>query len=368
MGEDYYKILGVSKKATTSEIKKAYRKLARKYHPDLNPGDKTAEKKFKEIQEAYSVLSDSKKRNQYDQFGFVGDIPPGGPQQQGYSSSFQGFDFSDFGSSSFRDFFENIFTGGTRQAQPRVARGDDLHYRMKISFDDAIQGLKTRIQLTRMVACTSCGGKGYTQRSGQSICSVCKGSGQAQMQRGAMRFATVCQACGGSGSSPGEECVSCHGRGANQKTELINVRIPAGVDSGSKVRIQGKGNAGIGGGPYGDLFISIEVDPHSFFKRQGQNIYVKVPVTVSEATLGAKIEVPTLQGKSMIRVPPGTKSGQKFRLRSKGAPQPGKKVHGDQFVEVYIVPPPFDNEKIRELMREIEKISRQNPRENLGVS
>jgi molecular chaperone DnaJ len=368
MADDYYKILGVNKKASTSEIKKAYRKLARKYHPDLNPGDKAAEKKFKEIQEAYSILSDSKKRSQYDQFGFVGDIPPGGAQQQAYSSSFQGFDFSDFGSSSFRDFFENVFTGATRQAQPQVAKGNDLHYRMKIGFNDAIHGLQTRIQLTRMIACTSCGGKGYTQHSGQSMCSVCKGSGQTQMQRGAMRFATVCMACGGSGVAPGEECTSCHGRGHNQKTELINVRIPAGVDTGSKVRIQGKGNAGIGGGPYGDLFISIEVDSHPFFKRQGSNIYVKVPITVSEATLGAKIEVPTLQDKTTIRVPPGTKSGQKFRLRSKGAPIAGKKARGDQFVEVSIVPPPFDNEKIRELMREIDEISRQNPREKLGVN
>lgn len=368
MAEDYYKILGVDKKATASEIKKAYRKLARKYHPDLNPGDKTAEKKFKELQEAYSVLSDPKKRSQYDQFGFVGDIPPGGAQQQAYSSSFQGFNFSDFGSSSFRDFFENIFSGGTRQAQPQVARGDDLHYRMKINFNDAIQGLQTRIQLTRMVACAVCGGRGYIKRSGQSVCSVCKGSGQSQMQRGAMRFATVCQACGGSGVSPGEECSTCHGRGTIQKTELINVRIPGGVDTGSKVRIPGKGNAGMGGGPYGDLFISIEVDAHSFFKRQGSNIYVKVPITISEATLGAKIEVPTLLGRTTIRIPPGTKSGQKFRLRSQGAPLAGKKVRGDQFVEVSIVPPPFDNEKIRELMREIARIARQNPREKLGVS
>lgn len=368
MAEDYYKTLGVDKKATTSEIKKAYRKLARKYHPDLNPGDKTAEKKFKEIQEAYSVLSDSKKRSQYDQFGFVGDVPPGGPRQQAYSNSFQGFNFSDIGSSSFRDFFENIFSGATRQTRPQVAKGEDLHYRMKVSFNDAIKGLQTRIQLTRMVACTACGGKGYTQRTGQTICSVCKGSGQSQMQRGAMRFATVCQACGGSGVSPGVECPACHGRGATQKTELINVRIPAGVDTGSKVRIPGKGNAGLGGGPYGDLYISIEVDPHSFFKRQGSNIYVNVPITITEATLGAKIEVPTLQGKTTIRIPPGTKSGQKFRLRSKGAPKAGKKVLGDQFVEVFIVPPSFENERIRELMREIEKISHQNPREKLGVS
>ncbi|MGD9347049.1 MAG: molecular chaperone DnaJ [Candidatus Aminicenantes bacterium] len=367
MADDYYKILGVDKKATTSEIKKAYRKLARKYHPDLNPGDKTAEKKFKEIQEAYSVLSDPKKRSQYDQFGFVGDIPPGA-QQQAYSNSFQGFDFTDFGSSSFRDFFENIFSGAQRRTHPQVTKGEDLHYRMKISFNDAIKGLQTRIQLTRMVACTVCGGKGYTQHSGQTICSVCKGSGQSQMQRGAMRFATVCQACGGTGVSPGAECSSCHGRGATQKTELINVRIPPGVDTGSKVRIPGKGNTGMNGGPYGDLYISIEVDPHSFFKRQGSNIYVHVPITITEATLGAKIEVPTLQGKTTIRIPPGTKSGQKFRLRSKGAPSAGKKALGDQFVEVFIVPPSFENERIRELMREIEKISRQNPREKLGVS
>lgn len=366
MADDYYKTLGVDKKATAAEIKKAYRKLARKYHPDLNPGDKAAEKKFKEIQEAYSVLSDAKKRSQYDQYGFIGDIPPGG-QQQAYSSSFQGFDFSDFGSSSFRDFFENIFSGASRQAQPQVSKGEDLHYRMKIGFNDAIKGLQTRIQLTRMVACPSCGGKGYTHRSGQSVCSVCKGTGQTQMQRGAMRFATVCQACGGRGMAPGEECSSCFGRGYKQKTELINVRIPAGVDTGSKVRIQGKGNAGLGGGPYGDLFISIEVDTHPFFKRQGSNIFVKVPITVTEATLGAKIEVPTLQGQTMIRIPPGTKSGQKFRLKSKGAPRPGKKMHGDQFVEVFIVPPPFDDERIRELMREIQQISHQNPREKLGV-
>jgi molecular chaperone DnaJ len=188
------------------------------------------------------------------------------------------------------------------------------------------------------------------------------------MQRGAMRFATVCQTCSGSGVSPGEECTSCHGRASTQKTELINVRIPAGVDTGSKVRIQRKGNVGLGGGPYGDLFISIEVDPHSFFKRQGSNIYVTVPITISEATLGAKIEVPTLQGKTKIRLPPGTKSGQKFRLRSKGAPKAGKKTHGDQFVEVSIVPPPFDNEKIRELMKEIDLVSHQKPREKLGVS
>jgi len=368
MAKDYYEILGVDKKATAAEIKKAYRKLARKFHPDLNPGDKTSEQKFKEIQEAYGILSDETKRKQYDQFGFAGDIPPGGGPQHSYSSSFQGFDFSDFGSSPFRDFFANIFGGSGRQAEPRVTRGEDLHYSMKVGFKDAIQGLQTRIQLTRMVSCSGCGGKGFVQTGGQGVCPACKGTGQASMQRGAMRFAAACQACGGSGVTPGQECSACRGMGQIQKTELLGVRIPAGVDTGSKVRIAGKGNAGIGGGPPGDLFITIEVDCHAFFKRQGSNIYAKVPITVPEATLGAKIEVPTLQGWATIKVPPGTKSGQKFRLRGKGAPLPGKKAIGDQFVEVSIVPPPFDNEKIRELMRELERIAHQNPREKLGTA
>jgi len=368
MAKDFYEILGVSKKASSAEIKKNYRKLARKFHPDLNPGDKTAEHKFKEIQEAYAALSDPEKRKQYDQFGFVGDVPPGAGQQGPHANSFQGFDFSDFGSSSFRDFFENIFTGPGRQRTPQVSRGEDIHYRMKVSFNDAIHGFHTRIQLTRMVSCKTCGGRGHIQSGGQAVCTVCRGTGQTQVQRGAMRFATACQACGGSGVTPGQECSTCHGMGQTQITKLISVRIPAGVDTGSKVRIVKKGNAGSGGGPPGDLFISIEVDPHPVFKRQGANIYATVPITIPEATLGAKIEVPTLFGKATIKVPPGTKSGQKFRLKGKGAPIPGKKASGDQFVKVTIVPPPFDNERVRELMRELEKVSQQNPRENLGTA
>jgi molecular chaperone DnaJ len=216
-----------------------------------------------------------------------------------------------------------------------------------------------------MVACSTCQGKGFIQKSTRQACPACGGSGQKNIQRGTMRFSTTCPSCGGTGQIPGQECYTCHGQGVVQKTELISVRIPGGVNTGSKVRIPGKGNAGRSGGPSGDLFITIEVDHHPLFKREGANIYLKVPITVPEATLGAKIEVPTLYGKSTIKIPPGTKSGQKLRLKDKGAPFPGKRSRGDQFVEVSIVPPSFNDERIRELMRELEKVSQENPREKM---
>jgi len=367
MDKDYYKTLGVDRKATLSDIKKSYRKLARKYHPDLNPGDKTSETKFKEIQEAYSVLSDPKKKGQYDQFGFAGDAPPRGPQYQTNTSGFEGFDFSGFGTSSFSSVFENIFGTTAQRTYQRAERGEDLRYKMKVGFMDAIHGLKTRIKLTRMVACPTCSGAGYMQKSGQQACPVCGGSGRSTIQRGSMKFSGTCPSCEGTGRTPGQECSMCHGHGLIQKIELISVRIPGGVNTGSTVRIPGKGNAGRMGGPSGDLFITIESAPHPFFSREGSNIYVKIPITVPEATLGAKIEVPTLSGNTTIKVPPGTKSGQKFRIRAKGAPLCGKKARGDQFVEVSIVPPPFNDERTRELMRELEKISPQNPREKMVI-
>ena len=368
MDKDYYKILGVDRKTPLTEIKKAYRKLARKYHPDLNPGDKAAEEKFKEIQGAYSVLGDSKKKSQYDQFGFVGDSPPRGGPYQGQTSGFEGFNFSDFGSASFpRDFFDSMFGGSVRQTQMASQKGDDLHYTMKVSFEDAIHGLETRIKLNRRDTCPTCKGCGHIQKGTQDNCPVCGGTGQQAMQRGAMRFSTPCSACGGSGKTRGEECPTCRGQSDTLKNELIKVRIPAGVNTGSKVRIAKKGNGGIMGGPPGDLFITIDAGPHPFFRREGSNIYLKLPITVPEATLGAKIEVPTLYGNTTIKIPPGTKSGQKFRLRDKGAPIIGKKARGDQFVEVSIVPPPFNDERIRDMMRELKKISAQNPREKLGT-
>jgi len=368
MNKDYYKLLGVERKAAVADIKKAYRKLARKYHPDLNPGDKSAEAKFKEIQEAYSVLSDPKKKSQYDQFGFIGDVPPGAGPGRTSASGFEGFDFSDIGTSSFQDFFSNIFGAGAGPgARPRrqAERGEDLLYTMKISFDDAIRGVQTKIQLNRQAGCAACEGSGSKRNAQTRTCATCGGTGQAFVQRGVMKFSAPCPACGGRGAVRGEDCGDCRGQGVIQKTDVINVRIPAGIDTGSKVRIPEKGNSGPNGGPPGDLYITLEVAPHALFKRDGANISIKVPITVPEATLGAKIDVPTLDGSATIKIPPDTKSGQRFRLREKGAPVPGGRRHGDQFVEVTIVPPPFANQRVRELMKELEKAAVENPRENM---
>jgi molecular chaperone DnaJ len=366
MAKDYYQVLGVARGVALADIKKAYRKLARKYHPDLNPGDKTAESRFKEIQEAYAVLSDPKKRSHYDQFGRAGDMPPGGGAG---GPGFEGFDFSGTGPSTFRDFFD-LFGGGRGAEHAGVGpeRGEDLHYTMQIGFEDAIHGVQTRIRVNRLAACETCGGHGRASGGRKRPCTACGGSGRGMVQRGFMKFSGACPTCGGSGHSPGEECRACRGQSAVPKSDLISVRIPPGVDNGSKVRVPGRGNAGRNGGPPGDLFIVIEVAPHAIFKREGATISIKVPITVPEATLGAKIEVPTLWGKTTIRIPPGTKSGQKFRIKEQGAPLAGRKGRGDEYAEVYIVPPPFDNQRVREIMKELEHLSGPNPRDAAGTN
>jgi molecular chaperone DnaJ len=368
MSRDYYQTLGVERTSEPVEIKKAYRKLARKYHPDLNPGDKSAEAKFKEIQEAYSVLSDPKKKSQYDQFGFAGDVPPGGGPGRPAGAGFDGFDFSDFGTSSFQDFFENLFGSGRdgRPASPRSAdgpdRGEDLTYTMTLGFEDAIRGVQTRIKLNRLVPCSSCGSTGSSGGGSARPCPACGGSGRAAMQRGFMKISSPCPTCGGTGALRGADCRDCNGQGRRPTTELIRVRIPAGVDTGSKVRIPEKGNAGLSGGPPGDLYITLDVTTHPVFKREGTNLFIKVPITVPEATLGSKIDVPTLDGPETIKIPPGTKSGQKFRLREKGVPAVGGRARGDEIVEVAIVPPSFQNQRVRDLMKELERIAPENPR------
>jgi molecular chaperone DnaJ len=366
MARDYYEVLGVDRKTSTADIKKAYRKLARKYHPDLNPNDKASEARFKEIQTAYAVLSDSRKKAQYDQFGFEGDHPPGGGPFQGTqpSGGFEGFDFSDYGAGSFRDLFQNIF-GGRTAAGPTAhrgsERGEDLLYTMKVGFEDAVRGVQTKIRLSRRIACPACGGAGSADGEVKT-CPSCRGTGKSFQQRGHMKFSGACPSCGGLGTVRGRDCGECRGQGLAEIMETITVRIPGGVDTGSKVRIPQKGSAGPDGGPVGDLYIQIEVLPHSLFRREGVNLHVKVPITVPEATLGAKIDVPTLDGPAIIRIPPGTKSGQRFRLRDKGVPQSGARNRGDEFIEVTIVPPPFGDERVRDLMKALEPLYDGNPR------
>jgi molecular chaperone DnaJ len=366
MKKDYYASLGVDRRAGLVDIKKAYRKLARRYHPDLNPGDKAAEAKFKEIQEAYSVLSDSKKRSQYDQFGFAGDMPPNAGTQAG--GGFEGFDFSGFGTSSFSDLFESMFGGGPARARSAPERGEDLNYAMKIGFEEALRGLQTKIKLNRLTDCVDCRGRGTKSASGQRACPSCRGTGQATMQRGTMRFSAPCPACGGSGLSPGASCASCSGSGAQPGSETITVRIPPGVDTGSRVRVAGKGHAGMRGGPPGDLFITLEVEPHPSFRREGPDLHLKIPVTVSEAALGAEVDVPTLDGQSTIKLPPGTRSGQKFRLKGKGLPRLGSRDRGDELVEVTIIPPPLSSPRVRELLKELAKLAGPAPRQQKGDS
>ncbi|MCP5048999.1 MAG: molecular chaperone DnaJ [bacterium] len=362
---DYYKTLGVSKKASLADIKKAYRKLARKYHPDLNPGDKVSEKQFKDITEAYEVLKDTDKRKQYDMFGRVGgNYRPGGRG----GSPFDGFDFNAQGSSSFGDVFETIFGGGHPHGQnkQRPEQGEDLRYSINLSFLDAARGLETPIQLVRKEACTGCDGKGIDRNASKVICPRCKGSGKVQKQTGFMKFSSPCSSCGGSGSIPGKNCNSCSGEGRVDRTSKIRVRIPPGVDNNSKVRLNLKGNVGRFGGPTGDLIITINVMDHKFFKRNGAILEVQLPITYMEAALGAKVEVPTLDGTALLKIPPGTASGQKLRLKGKGIIHPKTKHKGDMIAEIKIVPPPTTDLEVRRLLKKIEKKSPYNPREAMA--
>ena len=380
--QDYYEILGVKRDAKPEEIKKAYRRLARKYHPDVNPGDKSAEERFKLTTEAHDVLSDPKKRSVYDRFGQYSDnLADAAARGAGPTSSrtSPGFDFTGFdwgstttsggGSTSFRDIFADLFGGGTKDREPPRAqpkRGADIEMPLALSFEEAIKGLTTNITVNRSEQCSRCNGAGDIGGP-VMVCPTCKGSGQVQRSGGRLRFAQECPDCAGTGRrrSP---CSLCKGKGTIPKTETVKVRIPAGVETGSRVRIPGKGEGGRLGAQPGDLHIITNVGPHKHFTRKGDNIYVTVPITVPEAALGAKIEVPTVEGKAQLRVPPGTQSGQKFRLRQRGAPSlrnPG--AHGDQFVEVQVTLPKVISEETKELLKQYSKINSENPRVQMGL-
>src|SRR5881397_2743169 len=375
--EDYYQILGVKRDAKPDEIKKAYRRLARKYHPDVNPGDKSAEERFKQTTEAFDVLSDPKKRAVSDRFGQYSDNLADGASKgvgaaytRGTPFYFRGLDWGAATTagggtgSRFRDIFADLFGGGKAEREPprpQPQRGADIEMPLSLSFEEAITGLTTNITVNRSEQCPRCHGAGDTGGA-LTTCQTCKGTGQVQRAGGRLRFAQECPDCSGTGKRR-PPCSVCHGKGTVPKTETVKVRIPAGVDTGSRVRIPGKGEGGRLGAPPGDLFIITNVGRHQHFTRKGDNIYVIVPITVPEAALGAKIEVPTVSGKAQLRIPPGTQSGQKFRLRSRGAPSlRDPSAHGDQFVEVQVVLPKVISEETKDLLRKYAQMNSENPR------
>jgi len=378
--QDYYELLGVPRKASVKELRAAYRKLARKYHPDLNPGDKSAEEKFKQIQEAYEVLSDAKKRQAYDQFGFnvpgPGGIPPsgagyGGAPPENIHFDFGGFDFGGGaggaagGGTSFRDLFGQFFRGANAaQAAQEHDPGSDLEYQIDITFAEAMRGTVKKLSFTRLDVCNVCHGAGVAPGD-EKTCPTCGGSGQVTQVSGKMRFQITCSRCGGTGKLH-TMCRNCGGEGRVPRVDTLDVRIPPGAQTGSRVRVAGRGNAGMHGGPPGDMYIIMKVEPHPFFDRRGDDLYTVVPVTVPEASLGAKVEVPTIDGRAQVRIPPGTNSGKKLRLREKGAPStrhPGKR--GDQIVEVQIVVPKPEDERVRNLLKELTKVDPEDPRQEI---
>lgn len=378
--EDYYKTLGVPRGASDEEIRKAYRRLARKYHPDLNPGDKSAEERFKKLQEAYDVLSDSKKRQMFDQYGFYSDQarPQAGPHAGPGGFGFGGFDFSDVfsgaagrgaprgpgagaaGGTSFKDLFGQFFSGAGQQQPQGPERGNDLEYALDVDFWQSIKGTQVKLNINRHETCGECRGTGAGS-GGPAVCTECSGSGNVEQMVGAMRFTIACPRCQGRGKTS-SQCFACRGEGRLPRPETVEVRIPPGVASGSRLRVGGKGNAGTHGAAPGDLFITIRVTPHKFFEREGDDIIVHVPVTVPEAGLGTKIEVPTISGRALLKIPQGTQTGQKFRLREKGVFNSRKNAHGDQIVEVRIVQPDTADERTRELLRELAKQQGADPR------
>ena len=349
---DYYEVLGVSRGANDDEIKKAYRRLAIQYHPDRNPGDRQAEEKFKECNEAYQVLSDPDKRSQYDRFGHAAFQ---GPQGGG---GFGGFDFSQGFEDVFSDIFGDFFGTGRGRSRARSRRGDDLRYDLEIDFEDAHRGAERIIKVARLSQCEACNGSRTAAGSGgQRTCPNCRGTGQVRTQQGFFSISTTCAQCRGEGSIISDPCPKCQGQGRVRKLQSLSVRIPPGVDNGSRLKLRGEGEAGFGGGPAGDLYVVIHVREHPIFARQDNDVIVEVPVSFPQAALGAEIEVPTLDGKVKFKIPSGTQSGKVFRLKSKGFTDLHGYGRGDELVKIVVETPKRLSARQRELLEEFAKIS-----------
>lgn len=370
--KDYYATLGVPRNAKADAIRTAYRHLARKLHPDVNPGDKAAEERFKDVQEAYDILSDEEKRGIYDRYGFYSEqARQQASAGQGHGFGFDGFDFSDLGrqaaGTNLGDLFEGMFGGrGHGRGQATRRQGEDLEYEMEVGFDGAIRGATERLKISRQVPCAPCSGSGNAKGEPPSVCKACGGSGQSQRMAGNMRFSVPCAECGQTGQAR-TPCPQCAGEGRVLATNTIDVRIPPGTRENARLRLQGKGNAGILGGPAGDLYILVHVGKHPFFERDNFDIRIEVPITPAEAVLGAKIEVPTIDGTALMRIPPATSSGKTFRMRGRGVTDPRSDKRGDQFVRISIVVPKVPDESTKDLMRRYAERNPENPRDSLGV-
>jgi len=387
MAEDYYQTLGVDRKADADEIRKAYRRLARKHHPDLNPGDKAAEDRFKKVQEAYDILNDAKKRQMFDQFGFYSEngMPggnAGGGRPGGPNMDFGGFDFSDVftrgaqggrgrpggagtgpDAGGFHDIFSQWFSRGGESQSAAPEKGTDLEYGLNIDFWQAIRGTQVRLKINRQESCSVCSGTG-SRPGANVVCPECNGSGTVTQSAGAMRFSLTCPKCEGAGRMR-NICANCHGDGRVSTTETVEVRIPAGAQQGSRLRVAGKGNAGTHSAPPGDLYITIRVEAHPFFRREGDDIHISVPVRIDEAGLGTKIEVPTIDGRALLKIPQGTQNGQKFRLREKGVQNSRTSARGDQIVEIAVQAPVVQDERTKELLREYALLHPDDPRKEI---
>lgn len=356
---DLYILLGIEREASDADIKKAYRRLARRLHPDINPGDREAAARFKQILAAYETLIDPDRRRRYD----TGMLGPSA--DEGSTFGFTGFDFSGTiasqRSTSFGDLFEDVFTRRADRQRRAEDRGADVHVKASLSFEEAWRGVEWPVTTTRHEACRACAGSGYHQTA-ESRCLSCEGSGLVRSVRGHMVFSKNCPHCGGSGRLTQDLCPACHGQGVERRTESLIVRLPAGVADGARVRAPGRGHAGVRGAAPGDLYIDVEVRPDSRFERDGHDLHLEVPIAIHEAALGARIEILTPDGAARVRIPPGTQSGQHFRLREQGMPSPRGGVRGDLIVTVKLMLPSVLDERSKELLREFGRINQESVR------
>ena len=358
---DFYEVLGVNRDASEEEIKKSYRKLAMKYHPDRNPGNKEAEEKFKEAKEAYEVLSEAEKRRAYDAYGHAGVNP-----QMGGMGGMGGAEGAGFGgfAEAFGDIFSDIFGGGQGRGRSSVFRGADLRYNLELPLEQAARGTETKIRIPTMEACETCHGSGAKPGTQPKTCETCHGAGTVRLSQGFFSIQQTCPTCHGSGKMIAEPCATCRGAGRVKKHKTLSVKIPAGVDEGDRIRLSGEGEAGVNGGPPGDLYVVIHLKAHGVFQRDGDDLHCEMPISFTQAALGGEIEIPTLDGSARIKVPPETQSGQVFRLRGKGIKGVRSSYPGDLLCEVVVETPVRLTDRQKELLRELEEINKSDPRHN----